>query len=347
MSSGGGRVSWYSWCWVGKYTEEMDKYWGVCYNTEEAVHVPPKDARPLNEQYATDAWEYLAYYVLDPRPDYCIAKKAIADGKEIGHADKPIPWPFSASYTRTDVHDIMHGIKYLIGNENFKPDQGNDYGMLWASLDSSDNLPFMNNWHIGFYQHLTSCGPGNSPCGPDTPQCGPDTAPKWLPINDRGYAAGKCSMTITVAAVSHGNIIIPLKVVLRDANGMVIGWHDEADVFHHKYDVYSPLPWTVAITYDLSPDDKDHSAKGGEPKAMWSYAGQNGECTPVWPNVGEWGTCDADFDCPNPEATIAKPISTPAKPAEDTCEPAFKGDCANPEQCGCPAKSHMQSCVNG
>ena len=295
--------------------------------------MPPKDQRPLNEQYATDAWEYLAYYVLDPKPGYCIAKKAIMEGKEIGYADKPLPWPASASYTRTDVHDIMHGIRSMIANNGFKPDQGNSYGIFWASLDSDSNLPLMNNWHIGFYQQPNSCGP--------------DKAPAWLPINDRGYAAGKCSMTISVSAVAHGQIIIPLKVVLRDANGIVMGWHDEADVFHHKYDVYSPLPWAVTITYDLFADNADTRTKGGKEKAKWSYAGNNGECEPKWPNDGEWGTCDAEFDCPNPEAIPVTPAPNPVKPAEDTCKPAFQGDCANAKQCGCPAKSHMQSCVNG
>ena len=85
----------YASCYVGTYNEEVAKYWGVCYNYGHQFGSTPQNQK-LDQEYANEAYRYLAYYALANSPSYCAGEgtnPTVDKNKEvIGRARSSAGW---------------------------------------------------------------------------------------------------------------------------------------------------------------------------------------------------------------------------------------------------------------
>jgi hypothetical protein len=66
----------YGYCYVGAYDEEVAKYWGVCWNYGYS-YMGPYEPRRLDQEYANEAYRYLAYFAIKSNPGYCAGEGII------------------------------------------------------------------------------------------------------------------------------------------------------------------------------------------------------------------------------------------------------------------------------
>ena len=126
----GGWIPQWEWCQIGRYTEDVSKYWGVCF--DELPLPGQDDVTSLDDNYRDEAWRYLAYYTLTKSPKYCAGTGTAPGSSEINSALSSAFW--YTSLVPSTVHDIISGIQYWINHPELKVNLARDGGMKWSSL---------------------------------------------------------------------------------------------------------------------------------------------------------------------------------------------------------------------
>ena len=239
--------------------ENETKYFGMCYNTEADVVKQKDNIKAIDQAYVDEVTNFLAYFTNVDKPGFCAGQGTVDDvSPDVARAVSSAFW--YTSLERETAHQLIVGLNHLVSDrQDLQVNLGHSKGVGFARLTDLAGGLYQAQAPITFYDD------------DDQILCHQDRGPGWKPNTPAGYAPGWWTFHVTHYQVppnpkDDSERQYAVQMVMYDANGFVIGWHDK--VFSPQpVEVTSKLPYVFVITTPPPYHDKE--------AIYFDYAGQH------------------------------------------------------------------------